>query len=165
MKYIKHSFFYLTLVTSLMLVSCGSSKKTVVQKAVTQDTLPALPLSEIDISIKVFMPPLMQRMELMVPKEFTSDKWPDYTQSSCDFRYKYKFIRTPIRLAISNNQASVVFGGNYQIAGSRSVCAFGQPVAPWISGSCGFGNEPLRRVNINMSTWINFLPDYRVKTK
>jgi hypothetical protein len=161
----KHSLFYLTLVIALLFVSCGSSKKAVVQKPVTQDTLPALPLSEIDIPIKVYMPPLIQRMELMVPKEFTSDKWPDYTQSSCDFRYKYKFIRTPIRLAISNNQALVAFGGNYQIAGSRSVCAFGQTVAPWVSGSCGFGDEPLRRVNINMSTWVNFLPDYKVRTR
>src|SRR5580765_5698368 len=148
MKY-SNSLIFLLLISTILLVSCGSSKKAGVQKSISQDTLPALPLSEIDIPIKVYMPPLIQRMELMVPKEFTSDKWPDYTQSSCDFRYKYKFIRTPIRLAISNNQASIAFGGNYQIAGSRSVCAFGQPVAPWISGSCGFGNEPLRKVNIN----------------
>ncbi|HYJ38321.1 MAG TPA: DUF4403 family protein [Chitinophagaceae bacterium] len=107
----------------------------------------------------------MSRMEIMVPKEFTSDNWPDYTQSSCDFRYKYKFIRTPIRFSIINNQASIAFGGNYQIAGSRSVCAFGQTVAPWISGSCGFGNEPLRRVNINMNSWVNFLADYKIRTR
>ncbi len=146
-------------------MSCGSSKKTVAQKPNFQDSLPVLPVSDIDIPIKIFMPPLMSRIELMVPKEFTSDKWPDYTQSSCDFRYKYKFIRTPIRCTIVNNQASIAFGGNYQIAGSRSVCAFGQTVAPWISGSCGFGSEPLRRVNINMSTWVNFLPDYKVRTR
>jgi hypothetical protein len=164
MKYI-NCLLFLPLISTILFTSCGSSKKVGAQKSISRDTLPALPLSEIDIPIKVYMPPLIQRMELMVPKEFTSDKWPDYTQSSCDFRYKYKFIRTPIRLAISNNQASVAFGGNYQIAGSRSVCAFGQPVAPWISGSCGFGNEPLRKVNINMNTWINFLPDYKVRTR
>src|SRR5690349_12170635 len=110
MKYIKYSLFFLITIISLLLVSCGSSKKATVQKPVFQDTLPALPLSDIDIPIKVYMPPLMQRMEAMVPKEFNSDKWPDYTQSSCDFRYKYKFIRTPIRLSISNNQAVVAFG-------------------------------------------------------
>ena len=136
-----------------------------VEKKILQDSLPALPVSEIDIPIKVYLPPLMTKVELMVPLEFNSDKWPDYTQSSCDFRYKYRFIRTPLKFSIINNQANIAFGGNYQIAGSRSVCAFGQTVAPWISGSCGFGNEPLRKVNINMISYINFLPDYRVRTR
>src|SRR5437868_5099641 len=154
MKYIHLSSVIVLVISSLLLLSCGSSKKAAVQQPFRQDSLPVLPVSGIDIPIKIVMPPLLQKIELMVPKEFTSDKWPDYTQSSCDFRYKYKFIRTPIRLSVSNNLASVVFGGNYQIAGSRSVCAFGQPVAPWISGSCGFGNEPLRRVNISMNTWL-----------
>ena len=165
MKYSSYLLFIILLASGFCVISCGSSKKVAAQKSTLQDTLPQLPLSEIDIPIKVYMPPLLQRMELMVPKEFTSDKWPDYTQSSCDFRYKYKFIRTPIRLAVANNQANVAFGGNYQIAGSRSVCAFGQTVAPWISGSCGFGSEPLRRVNITMNTWINFLPDYKLRTR
>jgi len=165
MKFIKLTTFIFVSLFALLLVSCGSSKKTTVSTPFIQDSLPPLQISEIDIPIKVYLPPLLARMETMVPKEFTSDKWPDYTQSSCDFRYKYKFIRTPIRFTINNNQAAIVFGGNYQIAGSRSVCAFDKPVAPWISGSCGFGNEPLRRVNINMNTWINFLPDYKVRTR
>jgi len=165
MKFNKAFVLFSSVVMSLLLMSCGSSKKATVQQTTIQDSLPPLPLSDIDIPIKVYMPPIMTRMETMVPKEFTSDKWPDYTQSSCDFRYKYKFIRTPIKFSINNNQALISFGGNYQIAGSRSVCAFGQTVAPWISGSCGFGNEPLRRVNINMNSWISFLPDYKVRTR
>src|SRR4030095_4689007 len=166
MKFINISSCTFAFLSCLLLVSCGSSKKTTTAPVlVFQETLPALPVSEIDIPIKVFLPPIMSRMEVMVPKEFTSDKWPDYTQSACDFRYKYKFIRTPIRFSILNNQASIASGGNYQIAGSRSVCAFVQNVAPWISGSCGFGDEPLRRVNINMNSWVNFLPDYKVRTR
>ena len=165
MKFIKLTTSITVFLFALLLMSCGSSKKATVSAPLIQDSLPPLQISEIDIPIKVYLPPLLTRMETMVPKEFTSDKWPDYTQSSCDFRYKYKFIRTPIRFSINNNQAAIVFGGNYQIAGSRSVCAFDKPVAPWISGSCGFGNEPLRRVNINMNSWINFLPDYKVRTR
>lgn len=131
----------------------------------TVDSLPALPLSEIDIPIKVYFPPLLARAESMVPKEFTSEKWPDYTQSSCDFRYKYRFVRSPLQLSIVNNQATISFGGNYQIAGSRSVCAFGKTIAPWISGSCGFGNEPLRKVQIAMNSSVGFFSDYKVRTK
>jgi len=165
MKFIKLTTSVFVFPFALLLMSCGSSRKATVSTPIIPDSLPPLQISEIDIPIKVYLPPLLTRMETMVPKEFTSDKWPDYTQSSCDFRYKYKFIRTPIRFSINNNQAAIVFGGNYQIAGSRSVCAFDKPVAPWISGSCGFGNEPLRRVNINMNSWINFLPDYKVRTR
>ena len=165
MKFTNISSCTLVILSYFLFTGCGSAKKTTVQQAIQQDSLPPLPVSDIDIPIKVYLPPILSRMETMVPKEFTSDNWPDYTQSSCDFRYKYKFIRTPIRFSINNNQASIAFGGNYQIAGSRSVCAFGQTVAPWISGSCGFGNEPLRRVNINMNSWVNFLPDYKVRTR
>src|SRR5215510_7472053 len=115
MKFIKGSSIFLVIAASLVLASCGSSKKTNVQRPSLQDSLPLLPVSEIDIPIKIYIPPMMTRMEFIVPKEFTSDKWPDYTQSSCDFRYKYKFIRTAIRFSILNNQASIAFGGNYQI--------------------------------------------------
>ena len=146
------------------LISCSSTRKTAAPSVIV-DALPPLPLSEIDIPIKVYFPPLLARAESMVPKEFTSEKWPDYTQSSCDFRYKYRFVRSPLQLTIINNQANISFGGNYQIAGSRSVCAFGKTIAPWISGSCGFGNEPLRKVQITMNSSVGFFSDYKVRTK
>jgi hypothetical protein len=165
MKCIRLVSVFFICASCITLIGCGSAKKIGSTQPTFQDSLPTLPISDIDIPIKVYMPPLMARMELMVPKEFTSDKWPDYFQSSCDFRYKYKFIRTPIQFTIANSQATISFGGNYQIAGSRSICAFGQTVAPWISGSCGFGNEPLRKVKISMATWISFLPDYKVRTR
>src|SRR4030095_15062805 len=100
-------------------------------------------LSEIDIPIKVYFPPLLARAETMVPKEFTSEKWPDYIQASCDFRYKYCFVRSGLTFGLVNNQVAIGFGGTYQIAGSRALCAFGAPVSPWVSGSCGFGGEPM----------------------
>jgi hypothetical protein len=37
-------------------------------------------------------------------------------------------------------------------------------VSPWISGSCGFGKEPMRRVVIGISSGLNFLPSYRLHT-
>jgi hypothetical protein len=44
------------------------------------------------------------------------------------------------------------------------VCSMNKSVSPWVSGSCGFGNEPLRRVNISISSKLNFLPNYKVST-
>lgn len=39
-----------------------------------------------------------------------------------------------------------------------------KPVSPWISGSCGYGNEPLRRIAISVSSQLNFLPNYKVRS-
>jgi hypothetical protein len=149
----------------VLLSACSSSKKTAaVAQPTLQDSLPALPVSEIDIPIKIYTRTMLAKAEAMVPKEFTSDKWPDFTQSSCDFRYKYRFVRTGLNVALVNNQATIGFGGNYQIAGSKTICAFDKPVAPWVSGTCGFGNEPMRKVNISLSSNISFLPAYKVHT-
>jgi hypothetical protein len=151
----------------MMLAACSSSKKAVAPATATAsrgDSLPPLPYSEIDIPIKISTRSLLSKAETMVPKEFTSDKWPDYTQSSCDFRYKYRFVRSALSFGLVNNQAAIGFGGNYQIAGSRAICAFDKPVSPWVSGSCGFGNEPLRKVTIALNSAISFLPSYKIKS-
>jgi hypothetical protein len=39
-----------------------------------------------------------------------------------------------------------------------------KPVSPWISGSCGYGNEPLRRIAISVSSQLSFLPNYKIKS-
>jgi uncharacterized protein DUF4403 len=98
-------------------------------------------------------------------KEFTSEKWPDYLQTSCDFRYKYRFIRSPVTLTIVDNRVNLAFQGSYQIAGSKAACAFGKQVSPWISGSCGFGSEPLRKVDVNITSLLQLLPKYQVSTR
>lgn len=167
----KHTGFIFTvcvLLAAALISGCAGSKKTtaasVSDAPSVNDSLPPLPLSEIDIPIKIYTRPLLSKAEAMVPKEFTSDKWPDYTQSSCDFRYKYRFVRSGLSFTLSNNQVGIGFGGNYQIAGSRCLCAFDKPVSPWVSGSCGFGSEPMRKVSIMLSSTVSFLPTYKVKT-
>ena len=113
------------LFTLAAITGCSGSKKTAAARPTTtatdNDSLPPLPISEIDIPIKIYTRPLLSKAETMVPKEFTSDKWPDYTQSSCDFRYKYRFVRSGLTFSLANNQAAIGFGGNYQIAGSRCL--------------------------------------------
>ena len=154
------------IVVTIILAGCSGSKKTtaVSVPATVSDSLPPLPISEIDIPIKIYTRPLLTRAETMVPKEFTSEKWPDYTQSSCDFRYKYRFVRSGLTFGLVNNQVAIGFGGTYQIAGSRAVCAFDKPISPWVSGSCGFGSEPMRKVNISLGSAVSFLPTYKVKS-
>ncbi|MDR3711483.1 MAG: DUF4403 family protein [Puia sp.] len=131
---------------------------------VLPDTLPALPVSEIDIPLKVVGHALLARIDSTIPRQFTSDGWPNYLQPSCDFRYKYRFVRSGLQITCVNNKFGVQLTGSYQIAGSRCLCALGKPVSPWISGNCGFGQEPMRRVNISMSSQLYALPGYRIRT-
>lgn len=103
-------------------------------------------------------------MDSSTAKEFTNDKWPNYTQSGCDFRYKYRFVRSPFAFSVVNNSVVINFRGNYQIAGSRTICAFDKQVSPWVNGSCGFNGEPLRRIDIAITSKLDLLPNHTIST-
>ena len=145
-------------------VSCSSSKKAASLTKHFEDSLPILPTSQIDIPLKIYAPPILAKAEQIVPKEFTSDSWPNYLQPSCDFRYKYKFERSALSVNCVNNVVGIQFTGSYQLAGSRCVCTSGKPVTPWISGSCGFGKEPMRKMVVSIKSQLNFLTTYQVQT-
>jgi hypothetical protein len=150
----------------LVFGSCSTQKTTTTTISKTEkSSLPALPVSQINIPVKLNMKVLIRQMDSMMAKEFTSEKWPDYLQTSCEFRYKYRFIRSPVSLTCINNKVNIGFTGSYQIAGSKAACAFGKQVSPWISGSCGFGAEALRKVDVNISSLLQILPKYQVSTK
>jgi hypothetical protein len=149
----------------LLLLSCSSSKKiTASQQQKEEQTLPELPLSELDIPVRLAAAPVLAKAEQLVPTEFTSDTWPDFMHPSCDFRYKYRFVRTSLQITCVNNIIGIRFGGNYQVSGSKCLCTAGIPVTPWISGNCGFLPQPLRKVNMTLSTSLQFLPNYQLHT-
>ena len=160
-----YSVLLLWLVAATVL-ACSPGRKAaiVAPSSAPLHRLPELPLSQINVPVKVYMRPLLARMDSMTAREFTSEKWPAYMNSACDFRYKYRFVRSPFVFSCVNNKVNISFRGNYQIAGSRCVCAFNRPVSPWISGSCGFGNEPLRRVNLNIHSMLTLLPGHQLLT-
>jgi len=148
--------------------SCTSSKKATTASQISPkiiiDSLPPLPDSEIDLPLKIFAPPILAKAEKTVSREFFSDGWPNYIESSCDFRYKYRFTRSNLQVNCVNNYFMVQFTGNYQVAGSRCICSGNRPVTPWISGSCGFGKEPMRKVTISIGSQLQFLPTYQIHT-
>lgn len=155
----------LALVIAAFIIGSGcSSSKKITNTETPGRSLPALPVSQINIPIKVYMRPLLALMDSTTSKEFTSDKWPEYTQSSCDFRYKYRFIRSPFSFSVANNKVTIGFRGSYQIAGSKRICAFDTQVSPWVGGSCGFGNEPYRRVDLSIGSALELLPNHQIKT-
>jgi Domain of unknown function (DUF4403) len=158
----KTGFFLIVL--AFCMTSCSSLKKAATSSTKLSDSLPALPASEIDIPIRIYGPPLLSKAESLAPKEITSDKWPDYVQPTCDFRYKYRFVRSGLNISCLNNTIAVQLTGNYQVTGSRTLCSLNQPVSPWVSGSCGFGKEAMRRVNIGISSSLSFLPSYQLRS-
>jgi hypothetical protein len=156
---------YLILIPALFfLVACSSTKKSAVVKEEEEIRLPDLPVSELDIPVRIAAAPLLAKAEQLVPSEFTSDAWPEYLHPTCDFRYRYRFIRGGLQITCVNNIVGIQFGGNYQVSGSKCLCTAGIPVTPWISGNCGFSPQPLRKVNMSISTGLHFLPNYHLQT-
>lgn len=159
--------FLVIFVLAMVLQSCSSSKP-VAGTARISDTLaplPTLPSSSIQIPVKLYIAPLLSSLDASSPKQFTSEQWPDYFHASCDFRYKYRFVRSPFAFSIVNNRVNIAFRGNYQIAGSKTVCAFNRPISPWVSGSCGFGDEAPRRVDLNISSTLRLNSDLSIHTR
>lgn len=111
------------------------------------------------------MTPFLEKAAVLIPQEVTSDGWPQYLQTSCDFHYKYRFVPGGFSFNCINNQVQVKLNGAYQVAGEKCVCAFGQQTSPWIGGSCGFGKEPMRKTVIFISSVLQFQPNYTVHTK
>jgi hypothetical protein len=153
----------LILAGMVFIMACSSSKKTVSSEE-ERLSLPELPLSELDIPLKIAAKPVLEKAESLVPAEFTSDGWPEFMHPSCDFRYKYRFVRSALQVTCSNNLINIRFGGTYQVSGSKCLCTAGIPVTPWISGNCGFAPQPLRKVNMGISTNLQFLPTYKLRT-
>jgi len=154
-------FFYFGLL--LLLASCSASKKAVSHVPVT--ALPPLPESNINVPVKVVMAPFLARASVLIPQEVTSDGWPEYLQTSCDFHYKYRFVPAGFTLNCVNNLVLVKLSGTYQVSGEKCVCAFGKQTSPWIGGSCGFGKEPMRKTDIYINSTLQFQPNYTVHTK
>ncbi len=146
------------------MVSCTASKKAA-QTTLPITTLPALPESNINVPVKVVMAPFLAKAAILIPPEVTSDGWPEYFQSSCDFHYKYRFVPGAFTFNCINNQVIVKLSGTYQVSGERCVCAFGKQTSPWIGGNCGFGKEPMCKTEIYINAALQFQPGYTVRTK
>ena len=154
--------FVLLIITSSTFLSCSHSKK--ISSVEIAAALPALQPSQINIPIKIYAKPFFEKAETMAPPEFTSGGWPAYLQTGCDFKYKYRFVRSGFLFNVVNNKVIITLNGNYQIAGAKCLCAFNKQASPWVMGSCGFGAEPLRKVQIVIGSQLQFNQNYSVKT-
>lgn len=126
--------------------------------------LDSLPVSEINIPIRVNLRPLFAMAEKSVDTIFTSPNYPNgWVQDGCDTRYKYRFRRSPLFFRGAGSSLEIGFTGYYQITGSSRVCVNGTVISPWTPPCrCGV-DEPERRVNVSFTNSMAVSPDYRVR--
>lgn len=162
---------YLALSAALFFTSC--SKKIIPGKPVlgnTQFIMDSLPVSEIDIPLRINLKPLYAIANKNVQTIYSSPGWPnDFEVDNCDTRYMYRFKRGPLSIASHANTVSFNFTGSYIIAGSQRICTGAgsnrAPVTPW-SPICTCGlNEGERRVNIGFKALLNLKDNYAVSAK
>ncbi|HTJ13778.1 MAG TPA: DUF4403 family protein [Dinghuibacter sp.] len=126
-----------------------------------------LPMSDIDIPIRVNMKALYHLMEEKVDTVYHSPGWPvAYYQPSCDTRYMYRFRRGHLRITALGNSMDLKFTGYYQIDASTRLCSGTAAYSPWTPDcSCGAGKEGARRVDVGFTMRFALKPDYTVQAK
>lgn len=154
----------------LLLLSIACGRKNIAEKPAMLNTslaLDTLPLSDIDIPIRINLKPLYAIAEKTVQKEYTTPNYPrDFVVENCDSRYMYKFRRGPLQFSGQGNQLQFGFTGYYIIAGGQRICSgTGSdriPVTPW-SPTCTCGlSEGERRVNVSFTAGMQITPSYHI---
>lgn len=154
----------------LLLLSIACGKKHIAEKPAILNTslaLDTLPLSDIDIPIRINLKPIYAIAERTVQKEYTTPNYPkDFVVENCDTRYMYKFRRGPLQFSGQGNQLQFGFTGFYIIAGGQRICSGAGsdriPVTPW-SPTCTCGlSEGERRVNVSFTAGMQITPSYHI---
>lgn len=126
-----------------------------------------LPLSDIDIPVKINLKALYRIAETKVDTIFHSPGWPDdYYQAACDTRYMYRLRRGRLRILAQGNTMQMKFTGYYQIKASQRLCTGTTAYSPWTPPcGCGYGGEGARRVDMGFSTRLSLRPNYTVQAQ
>jgi hypothetical protein len=126
-----------------------------------------LPLSDIDIPVRINLKALYRVAEKKVDTVFQSPGWPaDYYQPTCDTRYMYRLRRGPLRIVAAGNTMQMKFTGYYQIKASQRLCTGGAGYTPWTPPcGCGAGAEGLRRVDMGFTANVALRPDYTLQAR
>jgi hypothetical protein len=154
----------------LLILLAACSKKQIAEKPVLVNnsiTLDTLPLSDIDIPIKINLKPFYAMAEKTVQKEYTTPNYPrDFVVENCDTRYMYRFRRGPLQFVSKGNRLQFGFTGYYIMAGGQRICSGSgsnrNPVSPW-SPTCTCGlSEGERRVNVGFTASMQITPSYHI---
>lgn len=154
----------LVVLAGFLFASC--SQKIIPEKPAVYSAdyhLDSLPLSDIDIPIKISLRPLYDLAEKKVDLVYSSANYPnEWVYDGCDTRYMYQFKRDKLRISAKSNVLRLAFSGFYKVKGSQRVCVGGTGVSPWTPDcSCGYKEEP-RRVEVGFKAVLGLNADYSI---
>jgi hypothetical protein len=146
---------------------CAQQVTAGVQDTSAKPSVDTLPLSDIDIPVKIDLKALYRIAETKVDTVYRSPGWPsDYFQPGCDTRYMYRLRRGRLRIGALGNSMDLNFTGYYQIKASSRLCSGGSSYSPWTPPcSCGSGDEGARRVDMGFSAQFALRPNYTIGSK
>jgi hypothetical protein len=154
----------------ILLFVLACSKKQIAEKPVLVNNsvmLDTLPLSDIDIPIKINLRPVYAIAEKSVQQVYTTPNYPvDFVVENCDTRYMYKFRRGPLQFITGGDQLHFGFTGYYIMAGGQRVCtgtgSNRTPVTPW-SPTCTCGlSEGERKVDVSFIAGMQITTNYHI---
>jgi hypothetical protein len=136
------------------------------QKRPSRVVIDSLPESQIDIPIQINLRTIYTFAERNVDTVFSSPNYPnDWIEADCATRYKYRFRRSPLKMAMNGSTLYLSFLGYYQVIGSTRACVNGTILSPW-TPSCRCGvDETERRVNVGFTSTFKLLPNHVLNTK
>ena len=145
----------------LLLSACGSIKPqapVAANQTVAVKPLPPI-TSNIHIPIKVEMKPFFKMADDAFEKDFKGNDKP-----CSGLRYDYKVKREPLQVSGKGKTVMLDLDLAYGFKGEYCAgCLFETCVNPPIPFSCGW-TEKLRRANVKLSTDIEILPNYQLKS-
>lgn len=147
--------------TAILLYSCGGIKPqapSTANQTIEKKALPTI-ASTINIPIKVEMKPFLKMADDAFDKEFKGSDKP-----CSGLRYDYKVQRQPLKISGKGKTLLLDLNMAYGFRGEYCAgCILETCVNPPIPFSCGW-NESLRRVNVKLSSDIEILSNYRIKS-
>jgi hypothetical protein len=161
----KFSAFILSIA---LLAASACSHKTIPARAAATaaDTLPVLPVTDINIPVTVNLKPVFAAIEQSLQLEYSSPGWPDeYEQEGCDTRYMYSFHTGGLGIKSIENNISFNFAGLYQLKAMERNCIAAKKTSRWGKPcKCGLDNEEERRANTGFTVALGVQPNYRLNT-
>ncbi|MCH2231492.1 MAG: DUF4403 family protein [Crocinitomicaceae bacterium] len=158
----KTSSFIITTIFFTILYSCGTIRPESPVNIISEEDIPAQPISSIKLPIKVNLAPYFKETDESIPLKFTGK------EQQCEgVSFSYKFLRSPITFKGVGNKLLFDVDGKYALR--VNYCAqctgifneAGNCLVPRIYASCGV-DEPMRTVHVGYATSIGVSKNYKL---
>src|SRR5688500_1097381 len=123
------------------------------------DSLPSLPISELDVPLTYDLTPLVADLEDAVPKSFGDLNEQHTSPDNKRVRFAFAAQRDPFKVTLDGQTARMRAIIDYAGRG-----CYAPPVGPTVSASCGASGQRPRAV-IEISSDLSLTPDWHLRGK